>query len=138
MLANGAPPALREQLWPLFEPYGDGLRMTARFGVFARFTSATSVAIYGVTAAGERRLLSDSAPGGRSLVDARITKIQKKLVHEDMRELLARPYLEYFCRSAARQGLRIERTELELVSARSAAKSEVVLSVACGEQVGAR
>lgn len=131
MLLKSAPPALHDPLWPLFETYGDGLRMTARFGVFARYTPHTSVAVYGVEADGRRHLLSHSSPARRGAADERITKIQRKFLQEETRELFGQAYLAYFCRTARERGLELQRTELELERELGDAGSEVVLSASC-------
>jgi hypothetical protein len=130
-LTNTAPALVRDPLWPLFETYGDGLRMTARFGVFARYTNHTSVAVYGVEAGGRRHLLSHSSPARRGAADARITKIQRKFMHEETRELFGQAYLAYFCRTARERGLELERTQLELERELGEARSEVVMSASC-------
>ncbi len=132
-LVNVAPPSVREPLWPLFAFYGDGLRLSGRFGVFARYSSKTSVAVYGVLR-GERRLLSSSAPPGGSAwqrwLDERIPKIQRKLVRQDVRELFGNEYLAYFCRTAAGSGQRLDTSELELVNYDEPSR-EVVMSRRC-------
>lgn len=130
MLLRNAPFAVRDPVWPLFGAYADGLRMADSFGVFARYTSDKSVVVQGVTRQGERLLLSHSSPAQRKLVDARITKIQRRFIHEDMRELYGRAYLAYFCRAGERAA-ELERVELELQAEGAATGSEVVLGVEC-------
>ena len=129
MLTTSAPAVIRDALWPCFSIYAEGLRMTGRFGVFARYTRNASVAVYGVGVDGARQLLSHSSPGRRGAADDRITKIQRKFLQEENRALLGKTYLAYFCRTAAERGLELERTELELE--RDGAASEVVLSASC-------
>jgi hypothetical protein len=130
-LVTSAPPALHDPLWPLFESYGAGLRMTARFGVFAHYTAHTSVAVYGVESDGRRHLLSHSSPARRGAADARITKIQRKFLQQETRELFGQAYLAYFCRTARERGLELDRTELELERELGAEGSEVVLTASC-------
>jgi hypothetical protein len=128
MLTNGAPHAVRDALRPLFVDYGEGLRMTANFGVFARYTHDKAVAVYGVTADKQRHLLSHSSPGRSDLADARVSKILRRLKHEDLRELFGKSYLAYYCRSARESGLELERTELTF---ERESRDEVVLKQSC-------
>ncbi len=135
LLVNVAPAVVREPLWPFFAPYADGLRLSGRFGVFARYSSKTSVTVYGVARDGGRRSLSESSPARRGvwrrIVDARIPKIQRKLERDDMRAWFGREYVLYFCRQSARAGLELEHAEIAVWRLGGPSASEVVLSVPC-------
>jgi hypothetical protein len=111
MLCNGAPSAVREPLWPLFRFYGDTLRLSGRFGVFARFTPA-SVVVYGVGRDRARVVLAHSAPSQRDAADDRVAKMQRKLLDEAARAAFGRSLLAFHCRSAAAGGATLERVEL--------------------------
>lgn len=125
-LISNAPRGLRDPLWPLFQTYAEGLRMTGSFGVFARYTAHSSVAVYGVSKSGQRRLLSHTSPVEPSAADARVIKIQRKFVHEEARDRLGQAYLAHFCRDP--QNLRVE---LALEREDGVADSKTVLARDC-------
>lgn len=135
-LLRGAPPAVRDILWPAFAWYGDGLRMTTTYGMFSRKGSDISVVVYGVDASGQRHLLSHSSQtergARRRVTDVRLRKFQRHLIEEEHRRRYGRPTLLYFCRTAKPSP---KRVELELVhpggDLTAPERRELVLSLRC-------
>ena len=137
-LVRGAPPSLRDAVWPLFRWYGDGLRMATTYGMFARRSSDIAALVIAVEHDGTRRLLSHSNQTERGslrrIVDVRLRKIQRHLIETPQRQSFGREYLQYFCREALARGEAPKKVELELLhpaTERAPERREVALSVRC-------
>jgi hypothetical protein len=116
MLAVGAPEPIHGFFWPVVEWYAEGLRMANRFGMFSRPPKKVVLVVVGVRRDRSELELATSASGDRSfwgrIVDARLRKVQDRLLDEGARRLWGDSYLRWFCRSSKDQG--ITRVRLEV------------------------
>jgi hypothetical protein len=108
MLIGGSVSGVRRAFKPLTGFYSEGLRMTNGWGMFARPPTVGHVVIEGTMSDGTKKVLSTTRAGDRSaferIRDVRIRKIQGKLGEPGDRAQLGHAFLDYFCRSAPRQG----------------------------------
>lgn len=144
-IVRGARPTVHDRLWPYLSWYGDGLRMTAGYGMFALPGDGISVVVRATLADGTTRVLADSSPARRSvwqgITDVRMTKLLLWLGNENVRGQVGPHNLAYYCRKSAAQGSRFARVALELVHEHVTEpllepRSEVVLSLACDQELG--
>lgn len=102
MLVTGTHPVIRDALNPLFGWYSDGLRMTGRWGMFAKRPSSDVVVVVGVTEEGSRVDVATTVRSGEPLAarvyNGRLRKIQHKLRERPARAHWGDEYLLYWCR----------------------------------------
>jgi hypothetical protein len=102
MLATGLPNRVRDAFWPAIAWYADGLRMTNRFGMFAKPPKKTVLVVVGRRASGDVDLATSASSQRdftRRIVDARLRKLQDKLLEPAARQQWGDVYLGWYCRS---------------------------------------
>ena len=119
MLAAGLAEPARSALMPLFGWYADGLCMTNRFSMFARPPNKAVLVVMGQRRRGPPFEMATSASHERTwrgrIVDARLRKVQHRLLDEGARQQWGHAYLAWFCREGAAHG--VVRVLLELHAA---------------------
>jgi len=142
MLGSGVAEPVRGVIYPLIAWYAEGLRMTNRFGMFARPPKKAVLLVLGARDSGDTLELATSASSARTwrarLVDARLRKLQDKLLDPDARRRWGDAYLGWFCREQAPHGVRHVRLELRAAAElddrgrlTKAARREVLLARRC-------
>jgi hypothetical protein len=143
MLGSGVAEPMRSVIYPLIAWYDEGLRMTNRFGMFARPPKKTVLLVLGERDSGDALELATSASSARTwrarVVDARLRKLQDKLLDPEARRRWGDAYLGWFCREHAPRGVRRVRLELRAAAElddrgrlAKPARREVLLARSCG------
>jgi len=142
MLATGIAEPVRGVIYPIIAWYAEGLRMTNPFGMFARPPKKAVLLVLGERDSGDAVELATSASSARTwrarIVDARLRKLQDKLLDAGARKLWGDAYLAWFCREQARHGVRRVRLELRAAAElddrgrlTKAARRELLLARRC-------
>jgi hypothetical protein len=143
MLGSGVAEPVRSAIYPLIAWYGEGLRMTNRFGMFARPPKKSVLLVLGERDSGGIVELATSASSARTwgarFVDARLRKLQDRLLEPEARRRWGDAYLGWFCREQAPHGVRRVRLELRAAAElddrgrlAKPARRQVLLARRCG------
>lgn len=118
VLVTGAPDWFRDRVWGAIAWYGDGLRMTNKWGMFSKPPRRAEVVVLADPRGGEPFELSTNLQTRRGpwerVVDTRIRKIQGNAIREENRHHYSQTMLEYYCRLARERDPRVWRTRVEV------------------------